>query len=83
MQRLDSRRVGEILIAVHIVIVDGNGTSQHQFEDISKEINFTILWFDRKIKTAIGVIGKFDFTIDVTPPHNTLLHLRLYGERNL
>ena len=70
----DTGRIGEHLITVSTILVSTNLSCEHQLEQIGEEVHLCADGLYRIIETGIGILGKINLTIDVTPPNHVLRH---------
>ena len=87
LQGLDTRRVGEELIAVEAILVSRDAailrTTHHQFEHIREEVHLRAYGLFRIVEAGIGIVVQVYLTIDIAAPHHVLRHRCLRGERQL
>ena len=78
LDRLDTGRVGEELVAVQPILVAVDVAVEHQFEDVGEEVHLAANGLRRIIETSIGVVRQLHLAVKVAAPHDVLRHL-LYG----
>ena len=74
-------RVGEHLVAVQTVFVDGHIAVQCQFEHIGKQVQLLVDGFHGVVESCIGIVVEVQLAIDVTTPYHILGHFDSRGER--
>ena len=71
------------LVTIQTILEHRHLTSHHQSEDVGKEVHLVAHRLHRIIQSGIGIIGKTQFTIDVSSPYHVLLHRGSSRERDL
>ena len=77
---LHTGRVGERLIAVEAILIDGDVVVECQFEDVGEQVDLTVHRLYGVVESAIGILVEVYLAIDVATPYHILRHIDSCGE---
>ena len=68
-------RIGERLVTIQTIFIDGNIAIECQLKDIGEEVHLPVHRLHRIVESAIGITVEVYLAIDVTTPHHVLGHI--------